>query len=78
MALAGPPDAMQPEALDAHEADAARLRGILDVVDAHARRAVRVAPLRLRLMRDEVELLGEEQEVAEGLEVQRPGARMQS
>ena len=88
--LARPPDAVQSQALDLHEADGAWMGRVLDIVDAHASRKVLAALAELagvhalnrgavivRLLHVdgiEVELLDHEQQVVGGLNVDRPGA----
>jgi hypothetical protein len=67
---------MQAQSFDGHEAYRARICGIRDVVDTQTCGAIRIPPLRQRFVRDEVELFGNQQQIAESLEMQRPRARM--
>jgi len=46
--------------------------GIGNIVDAQSRRAVRIPPLSLGPVGDEIELFRHQQQITESLEMQRP------
>ena len=91
IALANPPNAVEPRALHRHEADLARGLRLADVVDTHAGAEILAAlaeAITLKAThgtqvvvlvghhRAEIQCLGHQQQVSVGLQVDGPGAGM--